>query len=184
MSVSSKRFTDANKHYYLYYKEIYCISKFTIAKFATCSISRFSCNLFGCREEFAWSVYFLPFSTMVWPLLVLNGLFSAVVLRFLFLCSFRDTSTFFSSSSSSLSRYLSSQIFLFFSVLLSYLGKPLSPRLAADPASLRVGFLVVCFFCSTVVWSVYRAALTSELVAQVIKKPFDSLETFYNTDYQ
>ncbi len=35
-----------------------------------------------------------------------------------------------------------------------------------------------------VVWCVYRASLTSELVTPVPRKPFDSLFTFRQTDYQ
>ncbi len=64
------------------------------------------------------------------------------------------------------------------------MGRPTPAFLArASEASLRVGIFAT-FFCGTVVWCVYRAALTSELVAQVAKKPFDSLESFYASDYQ
>ena len=42
----------------------------------------------------------------------------------------------------------------------------------------------LAFFSGTVVWSVYRASLTSELVVQIPLLPFDSLQGLLESNYQ
>ncbi len=45
-------------------------------------------------------------------------------------------------------------------------------------------FVFFVFLTSTVLWSVYRAALTSKLVTQRAKMPFSSLEELLQSDYR
>ncbi len=45
-------------------------------------------------------------------------------------------------------------------------------------------FLFGAFFASSVFWSCYRASLTSKLIKRDMKMPFNSLETFYNSDFK
>ncbi len=45
-------------------------------------------------------------------------------------------------------------------------------------------FLFGAFFASNIVWAGYRGSLTSKLVIQRLKLPFNSIEEFLESDYE
>ncbi len=124
----------------------------------------------------------MPFSSQLWVVLVLYGLMAALVIRRLYCFS---SSPGQEERPSSVLGQVAAYLSLYWAVLNSYLGKPPPPHLSKTSHCnhLRLGVFAV-FLCSTFVWAIYKASLTSELVSQVFRKPFDSLETFLQTDYQ
>ncbi len=126
----------------------------------------------------AWQVFLQPFTKNLWLVLLLHGLVATFVIRCLHHFGSRRPVP-------SLLGEVTATLSLYWCLLNTYLSKP-PPSYLSVPSlgvSLRAA-VFVALLCSTVVWAVYRASLTSELVSQVMRKPFDSLETFLQSDYQ
>ncbi len=61
-------------------------------------------------------------------------------------------------------------------------GRPLTSTMTySEPLNI---FLTGTFFASFVIWSGYRASLTSKLVKTDLKMPFNNLEEFLHSDFR
>ncbi len=129
----------------------------------------------------AWKVFLYPFSNEVWILLALYGLLGALVIRLIY-CTCH---TRMGGQCAPLHKRIIESLSVTWSVFCSYLGgKPPESLCKHDiPTPLKMA-VFSCFFFGTVVWAAYRASLTSELVDTVDKEPFDSLQSFLESDYQ
>ncbi len=124
------------------------------------------------REEFDWEVYVEPFCNGIWLTLAVSALVGSIIFRLTWIGKKKE------------SRWSSLEELIFipstcWSIVCCYLGKSLS----GDSARSRLVIFSVGL-CGVVVWSAYRASLTSVLAVRTVRMPFDSLEGLLASEFQ
>ncbi len=139
----------------------------------------------------AWKVFIFPFRPRVWTALLLFAITCTIGLwTFHQYQQFEGNLEGVSPSCTSWSN-LTRMAKLLLAVMGSCLGRAPPQSLVRSASksglpgnlSLRTATFLA-FFSGTVVWSVYRASLTSELVVQIPLLPFDSLQGLLESNYQ
>ncbi len=130
------------------------------------------------REELGWKVFLLPFQNNLWALYVINSVLSAIIIWALVVFYERKRKPSFASASGQLVQWL------WFTFSTSFSNAPPSEDRNRKRSDLVKAEVYIASLCGVFMWASYRAMLTSELAIRIKNMPFDSLETFLESDYQ
>ncbi len=118
------------------------------------------------------NVFVEPFSPDIWLALVVIAAIAAIAFRLTWIGTSNDRYT------EQIDEMLSIPSNCW-SIMCSYLGK----SLPGDIAKSQWAVLIIAL-CGVLVWSAYRASLTSVLAARITRLPFESLDGLLSSDYQ
>ncbi len=129
-------------------------------------------------EELDWNVYIFPFHGNLWGFYVINSVLWTIIIWALVMLYNRKRKPSFACAVGQLIQWL------WFTFSTNFGNTPpaeVKRRKTGDLVKLEIYFACVC---GVLMWGAYRASLTSELAVRIKNMPFNSLETFLESDYQ